>query len=70
MRHAAGTVSTDRLERALRTIAGIVAAPGGERYVAIFERLEREVQKRHGQQDAQARARRLALEGSDMRMHK
>lgn len=52
-------ISDERLERALRTIAGIVARPGGETYVPLFERLESEVQKRQRAQDARARARAL-----------
>lgn len=53
-------VTTDRIERALRDAAIIVASPGGERYVAIFERLERELARRQTADDAVARARRLA----------
>lgn len=36
-------ISRDRIERALRTVAEIVARPGGEIYLPIFERLEREL---------------------------
>lgn len=52
-------VTTERLERALRTCAQVVAQPGGETYVAIFERLEREVAERRSAQDARTRARAL-----------
>ena len=37
------SVDRVRLERALRIVAAIVARPGGEVYVPIFERLEREL---------------------------
>lgn len=53
-------ISTERLERALRTLAGIVAGRGGEVYVEAFETLEAEVARRRSQQDARARARALA----------
>lgn len=55
-------ITTERIERALRTIARIVAAPGGEVYAPIFERLERELAQRARQQDAVARARALLAE--------
>lgn len=50
-------ITTERIERALRDAALIVAAPGGDVYVPIFERLERELAQRQRQQDAVARAR-------------
>lgn len=53
-------LSTERIERALATAARVVTAPGGEAYVPIFERLEREVADRRRQQDAVARARAIA----------
>lgn len=63
---ASSPVSTPRLERALRTCAGIVAGRGGEAYVALFERLEAELAERARQQDARARARAL-LAGEQQR---
>lgn len=74
MRTTIGTlqdqISTKRLERALRIIAGIVAAEGGEVYVPIFERLERELADRKRAQDARARARALlASPSSDCADH-
>lgn len=50
-------MTTERIERALRDVAAIVAAPGGEAYVPLFERLERELAERQSRQDAIARAR-------------
>lgn len=68
MRTAVGTlqgqISTERLERALRVVAGIVAAKGGEVYVPIFERLEKELADRERAQDARARARALLAGGT------
>lgn len=58
MSHAAG-ISTERLERALRTAARIVAGPGGEIYVPIFERLESELADRQRRSNARDRARAL-----------
>jgi hypothetical protein len=52
-------VSTDRLARALHTCAQVVALPGGEAYIGIFERLERDVAQRRSAQDARERARAL-----------
>lgn len=57
---APANVSTESLERALRTIAVIVAAPGGEVYVPIFERIEAELAQRQRATDARARARQIA----------
>lgn len=55
-------VSTDRLDRTLRTVARIVAGPGGEKYIALFERLESEMAARERMSDARARARALAAQ--------
>lgn len=52
-------ITTERIERALRDAASLVAAPGGDVYVPIFERLERELAERQNRQDAVARARAL-----------
>lgn len=60
-------ISDERLARALRTVAGIVASKGGDAYVPLFERLESEVEKRQRAQDARARARALAINQGDMR---
>lgn len=54
---AAEYVSTARLRRATRIIARIVAAPGGEIYAELFERLEDEIKARERSSSAQARAR-------------
>lgn len=59
--------SLARLERALRTCARIVAAPGGEVYVPIFERLEAEIAAHAQRQDARARARALLAAGETER---
>lgn len=56
----ADQISTESLERALRTAAGIVAAPGGEVYVPIFERLESELSARQRKSDARERAKVIA----------
>lgn len=53
-------LSTERLGRALRTVARIVAGPGGEKYILLFERLESEMAARERMSDARARARALA----------
>lgn len=58
---SADKITTEQLERALRTAAGIVAAPGGEVYVPIFERLENELLARRRKNDARERARRIAV---------
>jgi hypothetical protein len=52
-------ISTERLERALRTCARVVVQPGGEVYTPIFERLEAEIEARRRQQDVRSRAREL-----------
>lgn len=57
MSRASGSITTDRLERALRTLALIVAAPDGEIYVPLFERIEAELTQRARQQGARERAR-------------
>ena len=56
MSHPAA-ITTEGIARALRDAALIVAAPGGEAYVPLFERLERELAQRARQQDAVARAK-------------
>lgn len=53
-------ITAERIERALRAVARIVARPGGEAYIPIFERLERELAERQHQQSAVARARAIA----------
>jgi len=50
-------ITTERLTRALQIAARIVTAPGGEVYVAIFERLEQELAQRARASDAVSRAR-------------
>lgn len=59
-------ISTARLERALRTCAVVVAARGGEAYVALFERLEAELADRARRQDARDRAKALLVGGSSI----
>lgn len=59
-RRAVGPVSRERIERALRFVAAIVAEPGGEVYLPIFERLERELTDMDTKADALARARSIA----------
>ncbi len=56
---APDAVSTERIERALRTCAQIVIQPGGEVYTCIFERLESELAARQRQHDTRSRARQL-----------
>ncbi len=53
-------MNAERIERALRVAARIVARPGGEAYVPIFERLERELAERQRERGAVARARAIA----------
>lgn len=60
MSRASREITTERIERALRDIARIVAAPGGEVYVTLFERLERDLAERQRCADAVSRARALA----------
>lgn len=52
-------ISRARIERALHFVAIVVAAPGGEAYLPIFERLERELAALDAKTDALARARSL-----------
>jgi hypothetical protein len=59
-KHADGSVSRERIERALRFVAAIVAEPGGEVYLPIFERLERELAGMDAKADALGRARSIA----------
>jgi hypothetical protein len=59
-RRADDPVSRERIERALRFVAAIVAEPGGEVYLPIFERLERELTDIDAKADALARARTIA----------
>lgn len=59
-RRADGSGSRERIERALRFVAGIVVEPGGEVYLPIFERLERELADIDAKADALARARSIA----------
>lgn len=59
---AGAHLTTERIERALRTVARVVAAPGGEVYAPIFERLEAELAARRRQQDAVSRARAMVAE--------
>jgi len=59
MTRAAGHISTARIERALRIVARLVAAPGGEEFVPIFERVEAELAQRRRAEDVRARARAL-----------
>lgn len=60
--HTAADISPERLNRALRTLARIVAGPGGEVYIPLFERLEAEVAASARATDARDRARRMAAE--------
>jgi hypothetical protein len=57
---SAYTVDRTRLERALHTVARIVGRPGGEIYLPIFERLERELAALDKAESTLARARALA----------
>jgi len=54
-------ISTEQLQRALRTLAKIVTAPGGSAYVPFFERVETELAQRERVQGAIERARSLLL---------
>jgi hypothetical protein len=60
-------VDRSRLEGALRIVAAIVARPGGEIYLPIFERLERELAAFDKAETALARARAIAREISPRR---
>lgn len=59
-KHADGSDSRERIERALHFIAAIVVEPDGEVYLPIFERLERELAEIDAKADALARARSIA----------
>lgn len=61
IRNPPPAVTRERLERALRAIASIVAQPGGEVYVPIFERLEHELQLFNEKRAAIERARAMLL---------
>lgn len=50
-------ITRDQLERALRVVAEIVAAPGGVVYLPIFERLECELAAMDQADNAMDRAR-------------
>ncbi len=52
-------ITRSRIEQALRFVASIVAKPGGEVYLPIFERLERELAAIDKKADAIERARSL-----------
>jgi hypothetical protein len=54
---ATQSVTRARIEQALQFVAAIVAAPGGEVYLPIFVRLERELASLDAQTDALSRAR-------------
>ena len=62
---ASNPITVERLERALRTIARIVASPGGEVFVPVFERIESELEKRKRVEDARERARALLRRSDD-----
>lgn len=51
------SITRARIEQALGFMAAIVAAPGGEIYLPIFERLERELVAVDAKTDALQRAR-------------
>lgn len=50
-------IARARIEQALRFMADIVTGPGGEVYLPIFERLERELAAIDAKSDALQRAR-------------
>jgi hypothetical protein len=54
-------ITTEQLQRALRTLAKLVAGKGGEAYVPFFERIEAELAQRERVRDAKERARALLL---------
>ena len=56
------TVTKDRIEAALIVVARHVAAPGGEVYLPVYERLERELAALEARETAIDRARRLVRE--------
>lgn len=53
-------ITRERVQRALHFVAEIVASPGGEVYLPIFERLEAELAAIDRKTDALARARSFA----------
>ncbi len=53
-------VTRERVLRALVVMAGIVSSPGGEKYLAIYQRLETELAAYDRAEDTLARARELA----------
>ena len=53
-------ITRERLEQALKLVAAIVASPGGEIYLPIFERLERELSDIDAKSGALIRARSIA----------
>lgn len=57
---AAELISRARVERALHFLATIVTETGGEVYLPLFERLERELAAIDAKADALARARTIA----------
>ena len=57
---SAEKIDRARLERALQAVAAIVAQRGGEVYLPIFERLERELATLDKAESALARARSIA----------
>ena len=59
-------VSTARVERALRTAARLVAGPGGDVFVPVFERMERELESRRRKSDSVARAKALLTRATDL----
>ncbi len=57
-------ITRERLERALAAVASIVAQPGGDVYVPIFERLEYELQLFNEKRSAVERARAMTYRTS------
>lgn len=65
MTSISGHISIERLRRALRIAAGLVAAnPEIDAYVMQFERIEAELASRERQSDARERARRIAAQAA------
>ena len=54
------TVAVSEIERALQVVAGIVARPGGDVYLPVFLRLERELAALRTTASAIERARALS----------
>lgn len=52
-------VTRERILRALLVMAGIVSSPGGEKYLAIYQRLETELAAYDRAEDTLSRAREL-----------